>query len=218
MYGAMRERASGSTRIAGGVTALTIGTALGVAVVIGMGGHALIEKEEKLMFTVMPEQTVTPPPEPTERQFDTTAETTLTFVQPDINIFFEVEDPPIRAPRDPETRAMPGPAAPSETVIPTPPKPPGVRTAARIIPGAAPPYPAPDVRKGNEGVSELEVCLDARGRVTSAQLVKTSGSVSLDKAALEWVREAKFTPAKLDGAAQAVCGHSVDYEWKLDRR
>lgn len=217
MYGAMRERASGSTRIAGGVTALTIGTALGVAVVIGMGGHALIEKEEKLMFTVIPEQTVTPPPEAT-RDFYVTEETTLNVARPlDINIVFDVEDTETRI----ITRTDSPPNEGEMTkvfVAPTPPKPPGVRTAARIIPGAAPPYPAPDVRKGNEGVSELEVCLDARGRVTSAQLVKTSGSVSLDKAALEWVREAKFTPAKLDGAAQAVCGHSVDYEWKLDRR
>ena len=41
---------------------------------------------------------------------------------------------------------------------------------------------------------------------------------SLDQAALKWVRDAKFTPAKVDGAPQAVCGHTVDYEWTLNKR
>lgn len=216
MYGAMRERASGSTRLAGGATALAITTALGVAVVIGMGGHALIEKEEKLMFTVMPEERVLPP----EREpvlFDNASnDADVAPREPLVDVpRFESEEERIVVRNDPPPNDGEGTKV---FVAPTPPKPPGVRTAARIIPGAAPPYPSSDIRRGNEGVSELEVCLDARGRVTSAQLVKTSGSVSLDKAALEWVREAKFTPAKLDGVAQAVCGHSVDYEWKLDRR
>ncbi len=218
MYGAMRERALASTRLAGGATALTVTAALGLAVILGMGGHALMVKDEPLMFTVMPDPVVTPPPEPAERLFDTNTETTPTFVQPDIDIFFEVEDPPIRAPRNPEPHATPGPAGPSETVIPTLPKPPGVRTAAKIIPAAAPPYPGISIRRNEQGVSTLEVCLDVRGVVTSAKLSVSSGHEALDGAALKWVRSAKFTPAKIDGAAQAVCGHSVSYEWNLSKR
>ena len=63
MYGAMRERALASTRMAGGATALTVTAALGLAVVLGMGGHALMVKDEPLMFTVTPDPVVTPPPE-----------------------------------------------------------------------------------------------------------------------------------------------------------
>lgn len=215
MYGAMRERALASTRMAGGATALTITGALALAVAIGMGGHALAAPEEPLMFTVMPEEVVQPPPE-MKRDFDMAAEPTLVVVQPEINIFFEVEDPPIRVTREPEARPTPGIPKPSETVIPTPPKPPGVRTGAKIIPAAAPPYPPSAIRRGDEGISTLEICLDAGGRVTSAKLANTSGHDVLDEAALKWVRTAKFTPAKLDGVAQAVCGHAVSYEWNLN--
>jgi TonB family protein len=72
------------------------------------------------------------------------------------------------------------------------------------------------MRKGKEGVTRLEVCLEANGRVTSATLASSSHPV-LDRTALSWVRDRKFMPAKVDGVPQPVCGHGVDYEWKLNR-
>jgi|GEM_PF-1197055 protein TonB len=219
MYGAMRERALASTRMAGGATALTVTAALGLAVVLGMGGHALMVKDEPLMFTVMPDPVVTPPPE--RPLFDDANDATVDAVKPLVPTqVFEAEETPTRVVIDPSPDAAPGPGplAGGNSGPPTPPRPPGIRTAAKIIPAAAPPYPPVSIRRNEQGVSTLEVCLDARGRVTSAILAASSGHDALDEAALKWVRSAKFTPAKLDGVAQAVCAHSVSYEWNLSKR
>ena len=72
------------------------------------------------------------------------------------------------------------------------------------------------IRANEQGVSTLDVCVDARGRVSSATLAASSGHTTLDSAALKWVRSARFTPGKLDGVAQSVCGHTVVYEWNLE--
>jgi protein TonB len=70
-------------------------------------------------------------------------------------------------------------------------------------------------RAQQQGTSTLDVCVDARGRVSSATLASSSGHATLDNAALKWVRTARFTPGNLDGIAQSVCGHQVVYEWNL---
>jgi protein TonB len=90
-----------------------------------------------------------------------------------------------------------------------------VRIAPKLKPSDPPPYPMSAVRAGEQGLSALEVCVDARGSVTSATLAASSGSARLDEAALKWIRNARFTPGTLDGAAQSVCGHDVVYEWNL---
>lgn len=216
MYGAMRERASSSTRFAGGVTAVTATAALALAVVVGMGGQIATAMEEKLIFTVIPDAPpIEPPPLANEEQFDVTSDVTPPPEHPRVDVPVFEWDPPITVVVDPTPRVETGPGVAEAKVAP--PKAP-VRTLAKLLVAAPPPYPAADVRKGNEGISSLEVCLDVRGRVTSASLAGSSGHASLDQAALKWVREARFTPAKVDGAPQAVCGHSVDYAWKLDRR
>jgi periplasmic protein TonB len=79
-----------------------------------------------------------------------------------------------------------------------------------------PSYPPTEVRAGNQGTTGIEVCVDARGRVTSTSLKQSSGHVRLDEAALKWVRDARFTPGSVDGSPQAMCGHNVFYEWKLE--
>ena len=65
-------------------------------------------------------------------------------------------------------------------------------------------------------MTSLSLCIDARGRVSSVSLAKSSGYPRLDEAALKWVKGARFSPGTVDGAAQAVCGHSVVYEWRLE--
>jgi outer membrane biosynthesis protein TonB len=51
--------------------------------------------------------------------------------------------------------------------------------------------------------------------VTSAALDYSSGFATLDQAALRWIRGVRFAPGAIDGAAQAMCGHKVSYEWTL---
>ncbi|OYX48250.1 MAG: hypothetical protein B7Y90_11435 [Alphaproteobacteria bacterium 32-64-14] len=217
MYGAMRERASSSTRLAGGVTAVTTTAVLALAVVVGMGGQIAKVLEEKLIFNVIPDMSA-PPPLEIKRTFDLANDTEIDRPLPRVDVpTFESDDPPIIIIADPGPRARTDTGTGTPEARVAPPKAP-VRTLAKLLPAAAPPYPAADVRKGNEGTTRLNVCLDARGRVTSASVAGSSEHASLDQAALKWVREAKFTPAKVDGAPEAVCGHSVDYEWKLNTR
>jgi protein TonB len=91
-----------------------------------------------------------------------------------------------------------------------------VRTRPALLTRDLPPYPPSEIRGNREGVTGLKVCVDASGRVTSAAIASPSGREALDKAALKWVRKARFTPAKSDGVAEAVCGHDVIYEWKIE--
>ncbi len=78
-----------------------------------------------------------------------------------------------------------------------------------------PPYPPASVRAGEQGVSTIEVCVSASGQVTSAQLVESSGHPRLDEAALNWLKTARFNPAKSNGRTTAVCGYQVAYEWNI---
>lgn len=214
MYGAMREHAPSSTRLAGMVT--TVAVTAGAAWLLAVGVGHVVGKPPMapILFSVLPDEVVDVLPEPDQR-LDMPNDETLTLVAPVRDVLVWVaEDPPVRGSTEPP-RTGPGP----DTGAATGPAPrAAVRIGAKLLPGAPPPYPAADIRRSNEGVSSLAVCLDVRGRVTSASLAKSSGHSSLDQAALKWVRDAKFSPAKVDGAPQAVCGHAVDYEWTLDRR
>ena len=214
MYGAMREHAPSSTRLAGVITAAAVTAGMAGLLALGVG-HAIAKPPlEPILFSVLPDEPREVLPEP-DRKLDVTSDQEFTLLAPVRDIpDFIAEEPPIRGSSEPP-RTGPGPDAgagtgPAPRAV--------VKVGAKLLPGTPPPYPASEVRRGNEGVSSLQVCLDARGRVTEASLAKSSGHKSLDQAALKWVRDAKFSPAKVDGAPQAVCGHSVDYEWTLDKR
>jgi TonB family protein len=192
----------------------TVAVTAGAAWALAMGfGHYIAKPPmAPILFSVLPDEVVDVLPEP-DRQLDVTSDQEFVLLSPvrDIPVFI-AEDPPLRGSSEPsrtepDTGAAIGPAPRA-----------AVRIGAKLLPGPPPPYPTADIRRSNEGVSSLQVCLDVRGRVTSASLAKSSGHASLDQAALKWVRDAKFSPAKVDGAPQAVCGHAVDYEWTLDRR
>lgn len=214
MYGAMREHAPSSTRLAGVITAAAVTAGMAGLLALGVG-HAIAKPPlEPILFSVLPDEPREVLPEP-DRKLDVTSDQKITLLAPvrDIPVFV-AEEPPVRGSTEPQ-RTGPGPDAGAGTA-PAPRA--VVKVGAKLLPGPPPPYPPGEVRRGNEGVSSLQVCLDARGRVTEASLAKSSGHKSLDQAALKWVRDAKFSPAKVDGAPQAVCGHTVDYEWTLDKR
>lgn len=213
MYGAMREHAPSSTRFTGLVSATALTLAMGYVLANGMGLDITRNVPDPITYVALPETGSNDPPPLTPDALDAQGDTTL--VSPTIDVIipiFEAEEGPIIGNSDPPPNT--GNSGPSASV--PPPRSP-VRTVAKMLPAASPEYPASEVRRGNEGLSRLAVCLDTSGRVTSASLSQASGHPILDRAALNWVRNRKFTPAKVDGAPQAVCGHSVDYEWKLDR-
>lgn len=214
MYGAMREHAPSSTRFAGMVTTVAVTAGAAWMLAVGVGHYIAKPPLEPILFSVLPDEPREVLPEP-DRKLDVTSDQDFVLLAPVRDIpDFVAEDPPIRGSTEPP-RTGPGTdpgagAGPAPRAV--------VKVGAKLLPGPPPPYPYSEIRRNNEGVSSLQVCLDVRGRVTSASLAKSSGHSSLDQAALKWVREAKFTPAKVDGAPQAVCGHSVDYEWTLSKR
>lgn len=129
------------------------------------------------------------------------------LVAPDIDII-PAEPPVITAPvADPAPLPEPLPVAPSPPVE--------SRTTPKLLGGAKPDYPSASRRNGEAGTTQLQLCINAAGRVTSASVAGTSGFQRLDDAALKWIRNERFAPAKVNGIAQPTCGYSIYYQWTL---
>lgn len=91
----------------------------------------------------------------------------------------------------------------------------GVRQGSAIAPTQAshigghlhnpkPPYPQRSIENGEEGAVRLRVRVEANGRPSKVDLVKSSGYPALDRSALKTVREQyRFTPATKMGVAVA---------------
>jgi periplasmic protein TonB len=78
-------------------------------------------------------------------------------------------------------------------------------------------YPAASIRGGEEGITQIRVCVAASGQISAVPMVaQSSGYRRLDAAALEWAREAlRFTPATQNGQAIAMCkGIKVNFRLK----
>jgi protein TonB len=206
MYEAVRQRAPNSTQVAGAATTVLVTMLAGYALSNGLGARFVEAVTPEAFFTIVPP--TEDAPEPVERQ-PLETDVPLTVPKPDwIPDKFVVDDDTLIVTKGPESTIDPRPViGPTAKTV---------RRSPKLRPGDKPPYPAPSVRAQEQGVTGLQVCVDARGRVTSASLASTSGHVRLDNAALKWVRDARFTPGSADGAAQAMCGHNVFYEWKLE--
>lgn len=156
------------------------------------------QKEEPLPLPVKKEE---PPPE----------------VKVEVPELVAPPDPPI-IPEDPVITAPPAPEAP----VAPPPEPGPVSTAGsdRVAPklqaSAKPAYPAASIRAAEQGTTHLEVCVTDKGRVQSVSVVESSGYPRLDDAAAKWLRNERFTPGKVGGVPQPVCGHDVFYQWDLE--
>lgn len=67
-------------------------------------------------------------------------------------------------------------------------------------------YPDSARRAGIEGMTVIDVCADARGRVDGDPTVReTSGSEALDKGAVRWARRARFLPDESSGEPVPGC-------------
>ncbi len=213
MSGAMRNHAPSSTRLTGLVSATALTLAMGYVFANAMGIDMSRLIPDPITYVALPEPTHAEPLPPIPETLDMRADFTPVADPLDFDVpTFATEETVFTTPDS--QPPFPGQAGPEASV--TPPRAP-VRTAAKMLPAASPLYPASEMRRGNEGVTRLDVCLDANGRVTSATLSGSSSHPVLDRTALNWVRDRKFMPAKVDGLPQPVCGHVVDYEWKLNR-
>ena len=107
---------------------------------------------------------------------------------------------------EPDTTAHP-PAPPAMHAVPTPPPPavtPATSTAiSPPTPISSPPpeYPHDAFRNGESGTVLLRLHVDDHGLVYAVDLVESSNSRSLDRAASESVRNWRFRPAQRDGHA-----------------
>lgn len=80
-----------------------------------------------------------------------------------------------------------------------------------------PVYPYMDWRRGHQGTVVLELSIDARGRVTAAQVVRSSGWRGLDGAARDKLSGWRFEPALRDGRpAATVFRQSVEFRIVTD--
>jgi TonB family protein len=210
MYEAMGERAPESTKLAGAMT-----TALALA---GVGYLAVNGLGVRFEPVVMSPTVLVTPSEVEDRVADEPLDLAATDPlkltvepppAPEFDNFVPDGDTPITVVDGGKRRVevVPGPAV-------DPPRA-AVRVWPKLLPGDLPHYPGRAIRDKSEGVTALNVCVDARGRVSSASVAASSGHATLDEAALKWIRRARFTPGNVDGAAQAICGHSVVYEWRL---
>ena len=76
----------------------------------------------------------------------------------------------------------------------------GTPIRAKVTSRPDPVYPVRASRRGEEGTVRLKVQVLPTGSVGEIEVVSTSGSPDLDKAAVECVKQQwKFTPATLDG-------------------
>jgi protein TonB len=166
--------------------------------------------ESTTLSTILPEKAPEPPPQQFDRPEDEVklASPTVLAAPEEKFVYEEKKDTAITG------VAVDIPIGGELKAAVPPPK--MVRIAPKLRSLEKPPYPLIDQRARNEGLTTLSLCVDARGRVSSANLAKSSGHSRLDESALKWIKDARFSPGTVDGAAQAVCGHTVVYEWRLE--
>lgn len=133
----------------------------------------------------------------------------------------QMERPPVEVP--PPDVVIDIPMETNTTAIsnvtdkPQPPPPP-VQTVERKVVRVAPKldtrrspstdefYPASARRAEIEGVTTVRVCAGPDGRVTGdPSVTNSSGTASLDEAAVKWARRARFTPGTEDGTPVEMC-------------
>jgi protein TonB len=207
MYEAVRQRASSSTQLAGLATTAMVLSAASYLVLTGLGQRIVAAVIPPTILVDLAEPT---PPEPSpEPEFKRDTDVTLPVpdpLPPPDDIVFKHDTPVTPPQQTPETGAE---AAIAPAPAPT-------RIWPKMLSKEKPPYPPGPIRLRQEGDTRLLLCVDARGRVTSAELGQSSGSSPLDQAALKWIRGVRFSPGTVGGAPQPMCGHKVTYEWRLE--
>lgn len=115
----------------------------------------------------------------------------------------------------------PPPAAPAAK--PAPPPPPTLKEKPK--PGKRfkkPDYPSAAARRGEAGETKLAVCVDKDGRISNARVVQSSGSETLDDAAVKGLNNNRFDPAiGTDGKPIGMCDpnpYVFTYVWDLKNR
>jgi TonB family protein len=88
---------------------------------------------------------------------------------------------------------------------------------AQVIERKQPEYPSDALQAHQEGDVRLQIAIDATGNVEDVRIAHSSGSASLDRAAMDAARGWRYRPARHDG--EAVSGVvEVPVQFSLDER
>jgi periplasmic protein TonB len=136
-----------------------------------------------------------PPPPPV----DLKEKPPVQVIAPDINISVPVDAPP---PITNVVKATPAPPAPPAVVRPPPP---GTPVQVTYRPDISNYYPESARREGQEGRVVVKICVNATGKIDSAEVATGSGFADLDEAALKVAKAYRFKPATSEGKPVGVC-------------
>ncbi|MFO1078337.1 MAG: TonB family protein [Planctomycetota bacterium] len=163
---------------------------------------AIVEPEENCPSVPDPEAAPAVEPEPSEVQIELAPDVEIDrpdvgFEPPTTAAVDPAPPPAARAHADawafrlrrtarPAAATQPAEAAPAAEIEPSP------------LPGQnpAPTYPWVPWRRGIEGTVVLRLEIDAKGAVTAAEIVRSSGNGELDREALRCLRTWHFEPAR----------------------
>jgi TonB family protein len=205
-----------------GKTTKAFGAVAAVALTVGFGGvfaaMNLSAEKQKAVSSELVMIEPPPPPvieEPPPKIEVAEVEDTPAPPEPPPLVAPEIEFVPEEIPVITAPVADPVPVPEPVPVVPAPAPVAQSRSAPKLLASDKPDYPSASRRAGEQGTTQLDVCINANGRVSSVSVSKSSGYARLDEAAAKWIRGERFQPAKVNGAAQDVCGHKVFYEWNL---
>ncbi len=196
---------------------------LGWALLNGLA-RKIVEVVKAPIETKIIDEVKPPPPPPPENlpPPPKTAPPPPSFVPPP-----EVQiSNPAPAPTITTTQVAPPPQAPVTIAPPpqavAPPAPARQAVPAKIDVSTCdkPEYPAAAARAEATGITKIRFTVDAQGKVSSAQVQKSSGSSRehrlLDRAAVDALSQCRFKPG-VDEQGKPVGGTTlVDYVWQLD--
>ena len=115
-------------------------------------------------------------------------------------------EPPPPAPAAPEVPAPPAPVPVAPIAAAPAPEPlVQARFDAAYLKNPAPGYPSISRRLGEQGTTQMRVCLDAQGSPQSVDVSRSSGFERLDTAAVQAVRKWRFEPARRGSTPVADC-------------
>lgn len=222
---AQQQRNPGK-HMTGFLTVLVLHVIVGYALVAGLG-RKIVEVVKGPIETKIIEEVKPPPPPPPENlpPPPKTAPPPPSFVPPPE---VQIANPP-PAPAITVTREAPPPAPPVAIAPPPAPVAPAPAPVARqAVPASInvagcekPEYPAAATRAEATGVTRIKFTVDSSGKVTKAEIEKSSGASRehrlLDRAALEALSKCPGKPGTDEqGRPVGISTTIVEYVWKLE--
>jgi protein TonB len=204
------KRTNGSTRVVGLAAVVLINGLVFWMMASGFGAAMIQEfTETEVAIIEVPEIEEEEPPPPPPVDVDLPPPPPQVIL-PD---FIFDQPPPENAIRQVEAAKEPVRAA----VAPVPPRPKVSTPPTRRKNGTIPEYPAASLRAKEFGDTTLSLCVDETGKVSKADIVKSSGFARLDEAAAKWALRERFNPAVVDGQKAAMCPYNLTYAWQLPK-